>query len=82
MQDGGWTPYPTFDELHQIFYRSEMNIYENFNMPQGVSPGEGGSHVNEKTIEMFKKLLDRPPKFIVEVPAYTPHIKLTEIIQS
>lgn len=66
-QEGGWTPYPTFEELHQILYRSELNIYENFNLPQGVSPGEDGSHVNAKTVEMFKKLLDRPPRFIIEV---------------
>jgi len=69
--EGGWTPYPTFEELHQILYRSELNIYENFNLPQGVSPGEDGSHVNAKTVEMFKKLLDRPPRFIIEVGSGT-----------
>ena len=66
-QEAGWSQYPTFDELHQILYRAELNIYENFNMPAGVTIGDDGSHVNDKTIEMVKKLIDRPPKFIVEV---------------
>ena len=36
-------------------------------MPPGVTVGDDGSHVNDRTIEMVKKLIDRPPKFIVEV---------------
>ena len=67
MQEAGWSSYPTFDELHQVLYRSEPNVYENFALPPGVTAGDGGSHVNDKTIEMFKKLMDRPPRFIIEV---------------
>lgn len=67
LQEAGWTQYPTFEELHQILYRAELNIYEAFNLPPGITAGDGGSHVNEKTMEMVKKLLDRPPRFVVEV---------------
>ena len=75
LQESGWSQYPTFDELHQILYRAELNVYEAFNMPGGVTTGEGGSHVNEKTMEMVKKLLDRPPKFIVEVSRLVGHLE-------
>lgn len=71
LQEAGWTQYPTFEELHQILYRGELNIYENFNMPPGITSGDDGSHVNEKTMEMVKKLLDAPPRFIVEVRPFT-----------
>lgn len=47
-------------------YRSEMSMYENYNLPPGITPGDEGSHVNDRTIEMFKKLFDRAPRFIVE----------------
>lgn len=67
LQEGGWTPYPTFQELHQILYRSELNMYENFQLPPGITPGDEGSHVNDKAIDMFKRLSDRAPRFIVEV---------------
>lgn len=73
LQEAGWTEYPTFNELHQILYRSEVNIYENFALPPGITAGELGSHVNEKTIDMLKKLLDRPPRFIIEVTGCTPY---------
>ena len=66
-QDAGWSPYPTFTELHQIIYRTEVNLYENFQMVPGVTWGGDGSHVNEATMELFHSLLTRPPKFMVEV---------------
>ena len=67
VQEGGWTDYPTFTELHQILYRSESNLYENFVLPPGITAGDDGSHVNDKTMAMFRKVLGRPAKFIVEV---------------
>lgn len=76
LQEAGWSPYPTFEELHQILYRAELNIYENFNMPPGITVGDDGSHVNDKTIEMVKKLIDRPPKFIVEASIISDLFKL------
>lgn len=82
LQEAGWSPYPTFEELHQILYRAELNIYENFNMPPGITVGDDGSHVNDKTIEMVKKLIDRPPKFIVEASLLPRLIQAAEVHQA
>ena len=80
MQEGGWTQYPTFTELHQILYRSESNLYENFVLPPGITAGDDGSHVNDKTMAMFRKVLGRPAKFIVEVRRFFPHLPPSSIV--
>ena len=80
LQEAGWSQYPTFEELHQILYRAELNIYENFNMPPGITIGDDGSHVNDRTIEMVRKLIDRPPKFIVEVSQNLVSLKMGALV--
>ena len=67
MQEAGFSAYPTFTELHQIIYRTEMNLYENFHLPQGVTRGGDDTHVNDQAVSLFKRLLGRPARLIVEV---------------
>ena len=70
LQEAGWSPYPSFPELHQIVFRNEPNVYDNFRMPQGVTEGWEGSHVNDAALALFRQLLGRPAQLMIEVRSY------------
>ena len=67
MQEAGWSPYPSFTEMHQLIYRTEPNVYDGFQMPQGVTEGWPDTHMNDDALDLFRSLLGRPAQLMLEV---------------